>query len=150
MKVDYGVIKKIITEQDVYYIILEKCGLFLDKDNFTIGEKDEILNFLKGKAITGREEKMNYGEWHKVYWKENSESKRRIKWKWHWNTIKIFMIKVGAYYRDATMSELDLEYTKDLDNTVVSQKEYKYIQDKVDKIYNKYCKYFTKIYLSAS
>lgn len=60
------------------------------------------------------------------------------------------MIKVGAYYRDATMSELDLEYTKDLDNTVVSQKEYKYIQDKVDKIYNKYCKYFTKIYLSAS
>ena len=52
LKVDYEVIKKVITEQDVYYIILEKCGLFLDKDNFTIGEKDEILDFLKGKAIT--------------------------------------------------------------------------------------------------
>lgn len=52
LKVDYEVIKKVIAEEDVYYIILEKCGLFLDKDNFTIGEKDEILDFFKEKVIT--------------------------------------------------------------------------------------------------
>lgn len=51
LKVDYEVIKEIISEQDVYYIILEKCGLFLDKNNFTIGEKDEILDFLKTKIV---------------------------------------------------------------------------------------------------
>ena len=51
LKVDYEVIKKIITESEVYYIILEKYGLFMDKNNFTIGEKDEILNFLKMKDI---------------------------------------------------------------------------------------------------
>ena len=31
LKVDYEVIIKIITENEVYYIILEKCGLFMDK-----------------------------------------------------------------------------------------------------------------------
>ena len=51
LKVDYEVIKKIITENEVYYIILEKCGLFMDKENFTIGEKDEILNFFKMKNV---------------------------------------------------------------------------------------------------
>ena len=51
LKVDYEVIEKIITENEVYYIILEKCGLFMDKNNFTIGEKDEILNFLKMKDV---------------------------------------------------------------------------------------------------
>lgn len=48
------------------------------------------------------------------------------------------------------MSELDLEYTKDLDNIGVSQKEYKKIQNKVDNIYDKYCKYFAKMYSNAS
>ena len=51
LKVDDEVIKKIITENEVYYIILEKCGLFMDKENFTIGEKDEILNFFKMKNV---------------------------------------------------------------------------------------------------
>ena len=58
----------------------------------------------------------------------------------------IFMAKVGAFDKDDTMSELDLEYTKDLNSTEVSQKEYKKIQDKIDKIYDKYCKYFARYY----
>lgn len=62
----------------------------------------------------------------------------------------IFMAKVGAYDRDDTMSELDLEYTKDLNSTGISQKEYKKIQDKVDRIYDKYYKYFAKMYSRAS
>lgn len=64
--------------------------------------------------------------------------------------FEIFMINVGTYDRDDTMSELDLEYTKDLDNIGVSQKEYKKIQNKVDNIYDKYCKYFAKMYSNAS
>ena len=56
------------------------------------------------------------------------------------------MAKVGAFDKDDTMSELDLEYTKDLNSTEVSQKEYKKIQDKIDKIYDKYCKYFARYY----
>lgn len=64
--------------------------------------------------------------------------------------LEIFMSDVGAYYRDDTMTELDLEYTKDLIKTGVSQKTYKYIQDKVDKIYDRYSKYFAKFYPSAS
>ena len=51
LQVDYNVIEKIITDSDTYYIILNKCGLFMDKDNFTIGEKDEILNFFKEKLV---------------------------------------------------------------------------------------------------
>lgn len=62
----------------------------------------------------------------------------------------IFMAKVGAYDKDDTMSELDLKYAKDLNSTEVSQKEYKKMQDKVDKIYDKYCKYFAKMYSNAS
>lgn len=51
LQVDYNVIKKIITDSNTYYIILNKCGLFMDKDNFTIGKKEEILNFLKEKLV---------------------------------------------------------------------------------------------------
>lgn len=48
------------------------------------------------------------------------------------------------------MSELDLEYTKDLNSTGVSQNEYKKIQDKVDRIYEKFYKDFAKMYSNAS
>lgn len=51
LKVDYNVIKKIIIDSNTYYIILNKCGLFMDKDNFTIGKKEEILNFFKEKLV---------------------------------------------------------------------------------------------------
>lgn len=51
LEVDYNVIKEIITEKEVYYIILEKSGLFIDRNNFIVGEKDEILNFLKERII---------------------------------------------------------------------------------------------------
>lgn len=51
LEVDYNVIKEIITEKEVYYIILEKSGLFIDRDSFIVGEKDEILNFLKERII---------------------------------------------------------------------------------------------------
>lgn len=64
--------------------------------------------------------------------------------------FEIFMINVGAYDRDDTMSELDLEYTKDLNSTGVSQKEYKDIQGRVDEIYDKYYKYFAKMYSNVS
>lgn len=51
LQVDYDMIKKIISDSDTYYIILNKCGLFMDKDNFIIGKQDEILNFLKEKLV---------------------------------------------------------------------------------------------------
>ena len=110
---------------------------------------------------------MNYEEWHKEY-----KEKKIINLKNELNEkdiqvlskldievqdktytqydFEIFMINVGAYDRDDTMSELDLEYTKDLNSTGVSQNEYKKIQDKVDKIYDKCCKYFAKYLYKVS
>ena len=110
---------------------------------------------------------MNYEEWHKEYMEkkiinlknELNEKDIEVLSKldievqdkiYTQYDFEIFMINVGAYDRDDTMSELDLEYTKDLNSTVVSRKEYKKMQDKVDKIYDKYCKYFAKMYSNAS
>lgn len=110
---------------------------------------------------------MNYEEWHKEYMEkkivnlknELNEKDIEILSKldievqdkiYTQYDFEIFMINVGAYDRDDTMSELDLEYTKDLNGTGVSRKEYKKIQGKVDKIYDKYCKYFAKMYSNAS
>lgn len=44
--IDYKSIKKIVKEDKTYYIILNKCGLFIDKDNFTIGSGENMLTFL--------------------------------------------------------------------------------------------------------
>lgn len=110
---------------------------------------------------------MNYEEWHKEYMEkkivnlknELNEKDIEILLKldievqdkiYTQYDFEIFMINVGAYDRDDTMSELDLEYTKDLDNTGVSQKEYKDIQGRVDEIYDKYYKYFAKMYSNVS
>ena len=51
LQIDYNAIKKIITDSNTYYIILNRCGLFMDKDNFTIGKKEEIVNFFKAKLV---------------------------------------------------------------------------------------------------
>ena len=110
---------------------------------------------------------MNYEEWHKEYMEkkiinlknELNEKDIEVLSKldievqdkiYTQYDFEIFMINVGAYDRDDTMSELDLEYAKDLNSTGVSRKEYKKMQDKVDKIYDKYCKYFAKMYSNAS
>lgn len=110
---------------------------------------------------------MNYEEWHKEYMEKkivnlknelnekdieilsklNIEVQDKIYTQYD---FEIFMINVGAYDRDDTMSELDLEYTKDLNSTSVSRMEYKKIQDKVDKIFDKYCKYFAIMYSNVS
>ena len=110
---------------------------------------------------------MNYEEWHKEYMeKKIINLKNELNAKdieilskldievqdkiYTQYDFEIFMINVGAYDRDDTMSELDLEYTKDLNSTGVSRKEYKKIQDKVDRIYEKYYKDFAKMYSNAS
>ena len=110
---------------------------------------------------------MNFEKWHKEYLENKIVNLREeltekdieilsklgieIKDKTYTQCeLEIFMSEVGAYYRDDTMSELDLEYTKDLIETGISPKTYKYIQNKVDKISDKYSKYFAKFYQNVS
>lgn len=64
--------------------------------------------------------------------------------------LECLTVDVGAYYKDDTMSELDLEYVKNLQSTGVTQEEYNYISDKIDKIYDKFSKYFAKFCPSVS
>lgn len=104
---------------------------------------------------------MNYEEWHKEYIEKKIAN---IKNELAENDIAILSklgividnkvyteyelesltIDVGAYYKDDTMTDLDLEYVKDLKSTGVTQEEYNYISDKIDKIYEKFSKYFAK------
>ena len=164
LEVDYNVIKEIITEKEVYYIILEKSGLFIDRNNFIVGEKDEILNFLKERIIRENqrgEKNIGYDEWHKEYLdkkivnvkneldtkdlkilsKLNIKIKDKVYTEYELETLTI---EVGAYYKDDDMSILELEYVKDLKSTGVTQEEYNYISEKIDKIYDKFSKYFAK------
>ena len=47
--VDYKIISEVVEEEKNYYIILNKSGLFIDKNSFVIGTGDNMLNFLKEK-----------------------------------------------------------------------------------------------------
>lgn len=58
--------------------------------------------------------------------------------------LECLTVDVGAYYKDETMSDIELEYVKDLEKTGVTQEEYNYISDKIDRIYDKFSKYFAK------
>ena len=58
--------------------------------------------------------------------------------------LETLTVEVGAYYKDDDMSILELEYVKDLESTGVTQEEYNYISEKIDKIYDKFSKYFAK------
>lgn len=49
LHINYKSINKIVKEDKTYYIILNKCGLFIDKDNFTIGSGENMLTFLNEK-----------------------------------------------------------------------------------------------------
>lgn len=109
---------------------------------------------------------MNFEQWHKEYFerkianvkKELNERDIEILLKlgitvedkiYTEYELESLTIDIGAYYKDNTMSELDLEYVKDLDSTGVTLEEYNYISDKIDKIYDKFSKYFAKYCPSA-
>lgn len=109
---------------------------------------------------------MNYEEWHKEYLEKKIGNPKKeldekdvlilkklgieIKDKEYTEyELEVLTIDVGAYYRDETMNEFDLECTKDLKSTGVTKEEYTHIQDKVDSIYNKFSKNFAKFRLEA-
>lgn len=47
LKVPYKCIEKLIDTQNYYYIIIEKFVIILEKNGFTLGNKDEIKDFIK-------------------------------------------------------------------------------------------------------
>lgn len=47
--VDYKIISEVVEEEKNYYIILNKSGLFIDKNSFVIGTGENMLNFLNKK-----------------------------------------------------------------------------------------------------
>lgn len=49
--IDYRNINKIVKENKTYYIILNRYGVFIDidKDNFIIGNVEEMMSFLNEK-----------------------------------------------------------------------------------------------------
>lgn len=50
-EIKYNEIKSLIKDGNTYYIILNKCGFFLDKDTFSIGTEKEMLRFLESKGV---------------------------------------------------------------------------------------------------
>lgn len=108
---------------------------------------------------------MNYEEWHKEYMEKKIGNPKKLLGKrdikilsklgikiedkeYTEYELEVLTIDVGAYYKDETMDELDLKFVKDLTSTGVTQKEYSYIQDKIDKIYDDFSKYFARYYPS--
>lgn len=49
LHIDYKIINRIVKDGKTYYIILDKCGLFVDEENFIIGTGENMLQFLKQK-----------------------------------------------------------------------------------------------------
>lgn len=50
-EVNYNEISAFIEDYHTYYIILNKCGFFLDKTTFTKGTGNELLTFLESKNV---------------------------------------------------------------------------------------------------
>lgn len=49
LEIEYGDIQNFIKEDDLYFIILKRCGFFIDRNSFVIGTDEELLNFIKSK-----------------------------------------------------------------------------------------------------
>lgn len=56
-EVEYTEINNIIEDKNIYYIVLNKCGFFLDQNCFTKGTKQEFIKFINSKNLNMKSKK---------------------------------------------------------------------------------------------